>query len=130
MFKECQVKMFGSVANGTKVCEMDEYDINVILKSPFNPPRTRLQFKEAWLQFEKQYIYLHHTKPDTVVDIEITPLENIQYRTIVSSEQVSKIFKEAVRKLLQQRTDVLSSTTWKHTFPPTLQKELPSNLKW
>ena len=45
MFKDCQVEMFGSVANNTKVDEMDEYDFNVIIKCPFDPSTTRLQFK-------------------------------------------------------------------------------------
>ena len=44
MFKNCQVEMFGSVENSTKVDEMDEYDINVIIKSPFDPSTTSLQF--------------------------------------------------------------------------------------
>ena len=30
IFKDCKVKMFGSVGSNTKICEMDEYDINVV----------------------------------------------------------------------------------------------------
>ena len=48
--------MFGSVANGTKVGEMDEYDINVILKFPFDP----LRFNE-YTNFESVDIEIWYT---------------------------------------------------------------------
>ena len=55
---------FGSFESNTKICEFDEYDINIVLKLPFDQSLTNLKFAETNVRD------LSYMKPN-LLDIDI-----------------------------------------------------------
>lgn len=47
LFENCSVELVGSAGSGTKVCEADDYDINVIINLPFDSTEVRLNFEDS-----------------------------------------------------------------------------------
>ena len=47
LFEGCKLQMFGSVANQSKICEMDEFDVNIVLNIPFIEDQVWLNFDGA-----------------------------------------------------------------------------------
>ena len=82
IFEGCELKMFGSFGSSTKICEFDEYDINIVLKLAFDQTDTNWMFVER------------NVKDEDKIDIKPNPVDIAILREHVSEKCSQEIFRQ------------------------------------